>query len=440
MFASSTYRSLLNDLLQYHYDQDPSLLNSRFSYFFYKIVLHTQVRYFQAKKHSLSLSYWTNLFQGHFENLRSLNLSCSCNDMLLELIAQECPRLEILNATCRYERLCYSGNATTFSMGVTDVGLAHLSQCQALRLVKINEARSQRKGRKNTITHIGIRKMLRDIATLEDISYSDLGSVIAKDMNEVAELNLRVIRHYNASPASLLEIFRLCPRLRHLHLIFFSKQCAESIIDLLLENIPTTIQAIELQNLNFCYKFQPFLEQIGVRLHYLSIVSNFESISLDQMVLIGRHCPNLRHLCLSQLTNVPASMPFRRPSNFGQFSQLEYLDLSGKNLNLQPLLTFCTENAKDLRVLTLCEKEERCDDGDRIFRDWIRPANIRHVDISSNVVFSWNGVSQLIAGYPKLEFLSVNYEDDNQVVQNVVLMKLTLLKKQRSLSMMLNVV
>lgn len=431
---------MLNDLLQHHYDQDPSLRHSRKSYYFCKIVLHKQVRSFQAKKHNLSLSYWSCLFDGHFQHLLVLNLSYSCCDQLLQLIAQQCPRLEILNATCRYERLRYSGNATTFSMSVTDVGLGHLAQCQSLRQVKINEARSQRKGRRNTITHSGIRKMLRDIVTLEDVSYSDLGAVIAKDMEDVPELNLTVIRHFNATPASLIEIFRLCPRLRHLHLIFFSKECCDSIIDLLMENLTTTVRAIELQNLNFCLKFQPFLEKIGVQLEFLSIISNFETMSFDQLVTIGRHCPNLRHLSMAQLTS-PRSMALRRPSNFGQFAQLECLDLSGSYLDLHPILTFCTENATQLRSITISENKQRMD-GDEIFMEWIRPMQIRRINVSSNVVFTWKCVIKMIARYANLEYLSVYCEDDNEGVQNaerLIKVKFTFLNKKRMLTMEISV-
>lgn len=423
---------MLDDLLQLHYERD-GLIDSRKSYCFYKIVLHKQVRHFAAESHSLPLSFWTCLFDGHFQHLLVLNLEYSCCDALLKVVAEQCPKLEVIHATCRYERVQNAGNATTFTMSVTDVGIGYLVKCQALRQVMISEARSQRKGRDSTITHKGIRQMLRDLPRLEDVTYSDLGAVLAKNMEDVPELNLTMVRHYNATPESLREILRLCPRLRYAQLIFFvSTGLPETMIDALLENQLSEIKALELENLNFGSKWLPFLLKFGPQLEFLSILSNYQTMDGDELVLIGRHCPHLTHLRLGHLTN-SRLLAFRPPPNFGQFSCLEYLDLKGDYLDLKPILLFCTTNATHLQYLSIYERKHQIA-GDPIFVHWIHPLEIRKILCSENILFSWMCVGKLVEVYKKLEYMVVFCE--NLIAPNgSSSVKFTLTNKNRMLTM-----
>lgn len=397
-------------MLQHHYNQDPAMLIPRKSYYFYKIVLHNRVTYFQAKNHYLSISRWSCLFDGLFEHLLFLDMTQSCSDQLLQLIPQQCPRLQILNATCRLTRLRFSGNATSFAMSVSDIGLGYLVDCKKLRVIRINEARSQRHGVEHSITHNGIRQMLRDIPTLEDVSYSDLGAVVAKDMVDVAQLNLTVVRHYNATAASLAEIFRLCPRLEKLHLIFFNNEQRGEIVELLLQHLTNTLKAIELHNLNFGFRFKPFLQQIGARLEDLTIV-NYEEMQFDQLVILAQQCPHLRHLDLSGFTrSAPTTTLFKPPKNFGQLSQLQSLKISGAHLDWRLILTFCTENASHLRTITIGEQSLFIN-GDAIFLECITPVYIRHLEASSKVRFSKECLLEMVGKYADLKCVSVCCED-----------------------------
>lgn len=399
--------SLLSALLEQHYGyQDRYNVNPHKSYYLYKILVHNNLTHFQAKSHVLRPSYWTSLFEdGFFGNLRSLDLSHSCSDLVLDLISQHCPQLEILNATCRYEQLRYHGNATSFSMPVSDNGLAHLGRCRKLRLLTINEARSCRYGMTSTITHFGIRKLLLEVPTLEDISYSDLGAVIAKDMEHAKTLNLKAVRHYNATTSTLDEIFRLCPRIEKLYLVFFNLENRQPILTQLRQNLNANLKALELNNLNFELDFRPFFEHIGERLEYLTLINNNERFYLKNLVIIGRNCPNLRNLHISRINNQPENTV--RPVNFGQFAHLKRLCLNGHDLDLRHVMPFCTENAINLQHIQLGGRM-LSEVGDPIFLEWIYPKSVRHIEVSPMVLFSKQAIIEMINMYPALICLIVN--------------------------------
>lgn len=82
--------------------------------------------------------------------MKILNLALSCNDAILKMIPKYCPNLEWLNATCKYERVNQGGNATSFTISVTDVGLACLCNCKKLKILTINDPRSAVRGLRNS--------------------------------------------------------------------------------------------------------------------------------------------------------------------------------------------------------------------------------------------------------------------------------------------------
>lgn len=227
------------------------------------------------------------MFRASFANLKILNLAMSCTDAILDLIPTYCPVLESLNATCKYERMEFFGNAMSFSLSVSDKGLGYLSGCKHLKMLTVNEARSQGTGKTPSITHEGLRQLLRDVETLEDIIYSDSGAVISKDMDDIETLNLRSIRHFNASQQSLREILRLCSRLEELYLVFFSLEESPEMVEEMLRVPQLALKQLETHNLSFGPLFTRFFRHVGADLQSLSLINNYEPVTFENLKTIA---------------------------------------------------------------------------------------------------------------------------------------------------------
>ncbi|KAG4079347.1 hypothetical protein HA402_008039 [Bradysia odoriphaga] len=402
---------ILDDILLCHQTtkNEDLTLSTTDSYYFYRAVLHGNVQKFQAKNHRLTVSYWKCLFKTSFINVRVLNLALSCNDAILKMIPKYCPNLEWLNATCKYERVNQGGNATSFTLSVTDVGLACLCNCRKLKILTINDPRSAVRGLRNSITYDGIRKLLREVKTLEDITYSDLGTVIAKNMEDVEALNINILRHFNATKASLFEIFRLCNNLQELYLVFFKYDDQQGVMDELL-NSSYCLRALEVQNLNCGNSFVPFFEKIGANLVFLSISNEYEGITFADLMKIGRLCPNLKSFGCSTIDNRSDHF-IQRPVNINQFQHLENLFINGLALDLLNVIRFVTENARNFKNFKLEEKLNRTN-ADHFFDEISLPENVQHIEMGRKLEFSREGVKRLIERFVNLTYLSVYSDED----------------------------
>lgn len=378
------------------------------SYYFYKAILHENIQKFQAKNHRLNVSHWKCLFKSSFSNVKFLNLALSCNDAILKLIPKYCPNLERLNATCKYERLNQGGNATSFTISVTDVGLASLCNCKKLKILTINDPRSAVRAARNSITYDGIRKLLREVKTLEDVTYSDLGTVISKNMEDVESLNINILRHFNATKASLFEIFRLCKNVRELFLVFFKYDDQDGVMEGLL-NSSYRLQALEVQNLNCGNNFVPLFEKIGASLVYLSLSNEYEGLTFNDLVTIGRLCPNLKSFGCSTVDNRNETV--QRPANMYQFQQLENLFIYGLAMDLVNVIGFVLENAHNFKNFKLEEKLVRAN-VDNLCEMVSLPGSIQHIEMGRRLKLTRVGVKKLIDRFPHLKYLSV-YSDEN---------------------------
>lgn len=371
-------------------------------------MLHKRVTHFKAKNHQLKRSYWECLFTKSFHNLIELNLALSCNDDVLQLIAQNCPNLEYLNATCRYERVRVGSNANVYALSVSDLGLSYICDCRKLKIITINEPRSPTYGVKHCLTYAGLRLLLTQIPTIQDISYTDMGSVISKSMEQVETLNLRAIRHFSATDESIREIFRLCRNLEEIHLTFFNSENRDSIVNQLI-NSNLKLTTISLVNLNLLSNFDRFFETLGGNLVFLSIANSYQAIRFINLVTIGRTCPNLKYLkynlidnCHEYIGDVPS---------IGQFKQLESLYITGHEMNLEKVLQFCTENSVNLENLKINEMyTTMC--VDQIFLKCLHAPNIQHIEISPKYTFTLDGVRGLLERFKCLNYLNIFCGED----------------------------
>ncbi|XP_059618632.1 uncharacterized protein LOC132263077 [Phlebotomus argentipes] len=381
------------------------------SHMYFMFLLRPDCRKFTARNIMLPYSSWESIFSTHFRNIVVLNLSLSCTDYILQFVPRYCPNLEVLNATCRYERMRIGLNAAAFSLSVTDAGLDHLCECQKLRILVVNEPRSQSRGIQTSITYNGLRKLLRNVQTLESITYSDLGSVIGKGMENVDSLNLRIVRHFNATGDTMAEILRLCQRLESLYLTFFNNTPHEDVLQQIFHFQPR-LRSLQVINFN-CHRYtRNLFTSVGAALQELHIAEHHEPLRFAELLVIGRLCPRLRHFTICNYSDNQPQMC--APPNFGQFSHLEIFEIGWSCINFPFVMLFCLQNAQHcLRSLTVthrvCDKITFVDDF--LLKHFTFHA-IQEITISSCYRFSRTGLEALIQRHDTLQCLNVHCPDD----------------------------
>uniref|UniRef100_A0A1B0DM17 F-box domain-containing protein n=1 Tax=Phlebotomus papatasi TaxID=29031 RepID=A0A1B0DM17_PHLPP len=386
---------------------------------YFMFLLRPDCRKFKVKNIMLPLSYWESIFTMYFQNLVFLNLSLSCTDYILRFVPRCCPNLEVLNATCRYERMRIGLNAAAFSLSVTDAGLEHLCECQKLRILVVNEPRSQSRGIQTSITYNGLRKLLQSVKTLENITYSDLGSVIGKGMETVDSLNLRLVKHFNATGETMGEILRLCTRLENLSLTFFNNEYHDDVLQQIVLFRPK-LTGLQIINFN-CNRFANTLfTAVGAHLQFLHIAEHHEPLKFHHLLTIGQQCPALKHLTILNYSD--DLQQIGPPPNFNQFSHMELFELGCTSINFPYVMLFCLQNAQNtLHSITLTHR----DHDKAIFIDEFLLKHftfriILEITISSCYRFSRTGIEQLLLRHETLQYLNVHCPDDCGHIRNFI--------------------
>lgn len=356
----------------------------------------------------------------NFSHVKVLDFTLSCNDLILELIAKCCPALEYLNATSKYKQFHNEMRVEHLRLPVTDKGLAHLQRCRRLKTLVINEPRgalTRFGGRvwSNEITYDGLRNLLKTVKSLEELSYSDVGTVISHSFDDVDSLNLKVVRQFNPTELTLREILRLCGNLEQLTLMCYESDLSTEALDLLCSST-VKLREIRFQNVCLGAHFPRFFNNFGEHLVDISMSYHDSEITFWHFVSIGNLCPNLKVFVCNQLVSSNSSIgnfakrnicvPKDRPMSHRPFSQLEKLMLCGENIDVVNFLTYCTEHATNFEVLKLHE-ERTSMNMDEIFINCVKSMNIRHVELSRRLPCGRLGIQQIIRKYSKLEYLKV---------------------------------
>lgn len=389
------------------------------SHMYFMFLLRPDCRKFRAKNISLPHSYWETIFASYFQNLVILNLSLSCTDYILQFVPRYCPNLEFLNATCRYERMRVGLNAAAFSLSVTDAGLEHLCECRKLRVLVVNEPRSQSRFMQTSITYNGLRKILRCVKTLENITYSDLGSVIGKGMENVDSLNLRIVRHFNGTGETVSEILRLCGRLENLSLTFFNNTNHEDVLRQIVAFGPR-LTGLQITNFNCNALFDTLFTSVGAHLQVLHIAEVRNALKFPHLTTIGRLCPHLTHLTiLNYADDRPQIGP---PPAYNQFSHLESFELACDAINFKHVMLFCLLNAQhSLQSLTVTQRDnEKVSFIDEFLLKNFTFRSIGELTFSSCFRFSQSGIQQFILRHETLQLLNVHCPDDCSDIHNFI--------------------
>lgn len=419
-FSISPTHRILDDVLDYNAIHRKDNWDPSAQYSFFLATVHNRVTKFHAKNVDLRISYWECLMYDNFSHIRVLDFALSCNDLILELIGKCCPQLEYLNATSKYKRFHNEMRVEHLRLPVTDKGLVHLYQCHRLKTLVINEPRgalTRFGGRiwSNEITYDGLRCLLKSVRSLEELSYSDVGTVISHSFDDVQSLNLRVVRQFNPTELTLREILRLCTHLEQLQLMCYESDLSPEALDLLCSS-NIKLKEIKFQNVCLGTFFPQFFNNFGEHLVEISLSYHDSEITFWHFVSIGNLCPNIKVFICNQLVASNSSLghfaknnvcvPKDRPVTHRPFSQLEKLMLCGENIDVTNFLTYSTEHATNFEVLKLHE-ERTITNIDEIFLNCVKSPNLRHVELSRRLPCGRTGIKQIIQKYDKLEYLKV---------------------------------
>ena len=406
------FRSCLHDLLLHHVEyQAENGPKKTEQWYFLEAIRFKRIKELHAIALPLPQSYWTELFRGRFENLIKLNVYLSCNDQLLALIPDYCPNLEYLDASSPMSGRFETSDSDRI---VTDSGLRYLARCRKLKVLKLNYPRPcMIPGAPRFPTYVtfsGLRHLLKSVPTLEAFPPVDIGEVLSTGFEDVDSLNLRIVEHWSPSSKSLEDIFRLCKLINRLILIGPVDDSKASVTETLCQ-ADISPSEIELHDIKLGDQFDAFLNQFGLNLTSLTLtqMDRADEITFKQVILIAKHCPNLRVFGCNQLVNrVSDPLP---PTNLRQFAKLEILSLSGWNLNFKKLLTFCTEFAQGLEELRLDDERSLWVRVDRQILDFIKSTNLKRLFFSRNFRCSDEIALEIIEKFPNLRQLTAYGSD-----------------------------
>lgn len=387
-------------------------------YYFLEIVLHNEIQHFEAQQLQLNLSYWRCLFD-RFNHLKILNLSLICTDSLLKLVSEHCPCLEYLNATSKemfVPRMAYN-LPSSGDIQVSDDGLIALKSCQRLRELVINEPREIERGNRKQITYASLRFLLRNIPTLEDISYTDIVRVIVDDFDDVESLNLRIIRHHNPTAVKLNKAFRVCKKINQLNLINWEVVSSSDAIEEICRH-DYQLKILNFQNICFNNAFDRFFEKFGSTLTSISLCQDLPEIDLDHLIKISDCCPMLEFLMCS--VKKTYAIPNTKIKSQNAFRNLKSLHLMGYNIELNKLLPFCTTSTDNLEVISLNELTRTRPFVDHIILKCIQSKSLRQLDLGG-LVLTTAGIENVINHFPNLNSLAAYCTGDCRDIMEKVM-------------------
>lgn len=230
-------------------------------------------------------------------------------------------------------------------------------------------------------------------------------------MEHIDSLNLRIMRHFNATEQSIKEILRLCKHLDEFYLTFFNTNEHDAVLKQLLE-CDLQLKSIGLVRLNLDNYFNEFFHRFGDNLKYLSLSNCIDNNAFAKLVIIAKMCPNLKFLKYNFTEGSQEFIEKRAiHKDFEYFSKLEDLYISGHDLDIENILILCTQNAINLENFKLTEFYATTNI-DRIILKHLNNPYLKHIEISSHLICSELTIRKLIERFKYLSYLSIFCVDD----------------------------
>lgn len=295
-------------------------------------------------------------------NVTMLDLSFVCTDELLEVVCDNCLKLEEIDITSKMRfvndgsEFGWSENHPKVFTHVSDQGLLFLSKCKKLKKIKMLE-RLNKKFMGKTMTLYGIRNLVKSLPHLESLTFDDMGSVLGSGMEDFeGRLSLTQITCRSPSLSELKEIVRLCPKLMGIVIVNDrgEGQASSAEIFSFLSNSDLQLKKLALENFPWDESLRSYLTSRGNHLSNFGLFGNCGRMTSKDITIIGELCPNLLQLNLFGLwrENIDPFEPKRKKPN-ELFKKLRHVFLGGQEWNPKAVFSACIANAENLTQIGL---------------------------------------------------------------------------------------
>ncbi|XP_013167471.1 PREDICTED: uncharacterized protein LOC106117633 isoform X2 [Papilio xuthus] len=303
-----------------------------------------------------------------------------------------------------------------------DAGLYSIVNLKQLRILAMDPPRNERANRiGRCVSQAGIIMLISELPYLEElrIESCDIGATLITTVVDIGPLSLKKINCHFASGEGIKKLIKICPYLKELSVTHLSAHNKDAI----LEQLALSDLRLTRLDLSFFFYSDSMQRLLAVKGSYLTHFSLWEiehSLTLEAIVSIGVHCPNLVTLCLmTQSKCLVTPRYFKKPDNI--FRQLRNLTIGNDNYNIHSILTFfldCTDNLQ--KLILKYQTKINIDDTllQLIQKGKLKKLNCLWLDCTLEV--SKEVVKQVIQHCEHLQMFTVDFTEDISDMQKYI--------------------
>lgn len=263
------------------------------------------------------------------KNLHTLCLCFDCTDLIIQILGDNCPKLQNLDVTS--------------SRSVTERSVPSLLKCKELRELQLH---------RTSMSVAGYAQLLIGLPKLQDLGRCDeFGSVLKHiyDFNPSAgPFEIKRFQSRDITTEHLKLLVYMCPKLYHVS-IFHDEQIWNITLLTVLQNLTE----LKLLSCDFYTdNVKQLLEIKGSKITSLHL-EHVEEIDLNALMYISQFCPKLKNLVLYNCDFLAHTSLFGNPDRLKikPFQNLEriFCVADSASLHLEFLLTHCV-NIKNIHL------------------------------------------------------------------------------------------
>lgn len=273
------------------------------------------------------LGGWTNydkcILDGvsRMSNLHTLCLCFDCNDCIIQVLGENCPKLRNLDVTS--------------SRSVTDRSIPALLKCKNLVELQLN---------RTSVSVYGYAQLLLGLPNLQDLGRCDEFGNVLKYLSEkhasASPFRIRKFQSRDVTTEHLKLLITMCPLVHNVSL-FHDEEVSDITVLALLDNL----SELKLLSCNFytdCIK--QLLEIKGCNITSLHL-EHVEEVDLNALMYVSQYCPRLKNLVLYNCDFLAHASLFANPNKL-QVKPFQHLErvfcvADCASLHLEFLLTHC---------------------------------------------------------------------------------------------------
>lgn len=266
---------------------------------------------------------------GSMKNLHTLCLCFDCTDLIVQILGDNCPKLQNLDITS--------------SRSVTERSVPSLLKCKDLKELQLC---------RTSMSIAGYAQLLIGLPKLQDLGRCDeFGSILKYIYNlnpSAGPFEIRKFQSRDITTEHLKLLVYMCPNLYHVS-IFHDEQIWNITLLTVLQNLTE----LKLLSCDFYTdNVKQLLEIKGSKITSLHL-EHVEEIDLNALMYISQFCPKLKNLVLYNCDFLAHTSLFANPDRLRvkPFQQLEriFCVADSASLHLEFLLTHCV-NIKNIHL------------------------------------------------------------------------------------------